>query len=247
MTRSPLYVSVGGDLLARPRERIEIPAVFRGPRVLTLDQLGQKLAVSRRTVLRRLAEHGYCTSYNLKGRFLTIKEVAAFDSRGLWLWNTARFSEHGTLKETARHFIERAERGLTHEEVSELLGVRVHNALLELVEQEVVYREKLGPAFVYVSMKQAARRNQLRRRITFMEGNRRPRPTIRQVIATLLEFINNPQASRAQIVGRCQRVGIAILPATVDRIFETYDLDKKRALSRSSTSSKRSAGRPRPN
>jgi hypothetical protein len=232
--------------LARLRKPVEIPAVFRGPRVLTLDQLGQRLAVSRRTVLRRLAEHGYFTSYNLKGRFLTIKEVAAFDSRGLWLWNTARFSEHGTLKETARHFIEGAERGLTHEELSELLGVRVHNTLLELVEQKMAYRKKLGPAFVYVSVKQTARRKQLRRRITFMEENRKPRPTSGQVIATLLEFINNPQAHREQIVARCQRSGVAISPAVVDAVFEMYDLDKKRALSRSSTSSGRSRRRPPP-
>ena len=232
--------------MVRPRKRIEIPAVFRGPRVLTLDQLGQRLAVSRRTVLRRLTEHGYFTSYNLRGRFLTIEEVAAFDSRGLWFWNTARFSEHGTLKETARQFIEGAERGLTHEELSELLGVRVHNTLLELVEQKMADREKLGPAFVYVSVKQTARRKQLRRRIAFMEENRKPRPTSRQVIATLLEFINNPQAARELIVARCQRVGVAISQAIVDAVFEMYDLDKKRALSRSSTSSGRSSRRPLP-
>lgn len=232
--------------MVRPQKQIEIPAVFRGPRVLTLDQLGQRLAVSRRTVLRRLAEYGYFTSYNLKGRFLTIKEVAAFDSRGLWFWNSARFSGHGTLKETARHFVEGSERGLTHEELSELLGVRVHNTLLELVEQKMAHREKLGPAFVYVSVKQTARRKQLRLRIAFMEENRKPRPTSRQVIATLLEFINNPQAARELIVAHCQRVGVAISQAIVERVFEMYDLDKKRALLRSSTSSGRSSGRPPP-
>lgn len=78
--------------------------------MLTLDQLGRKLGASSRTVVRRLVEHGYFTSYNLKGRFLTIEEVADFDARGLWVWNQARFSEHWTLKETAQRFIEGAER-----------------------------------------------------------------------------------------------------------------------------------------
>jgi hypothetical protein len=197
--------------------------------VLTLDELGRRLAVSRRTVLRRLTEHGYFTSYNLKGRFLTIKEAATFDFRGLWVWNQARFSLHGTLKETARRFIEIAERGLTHEELAETLGVRLQNTLLELVEEKRAEREKLGPTFVYLNVKRAIRRKQIRERSAFLEENRRARPTSRQIITTLLELISDPRATREQIVRRCQRAGVATSLEVVDSIFAAYDLDKKRA------------------
>lgn len=230
--------------MARPRIRTDICATFRGPRVLTLDDLGRRMALSRRTVLRRLTEHGYFTSYNLKGRFLTIKEAAAFDSRGLWVWNDARFSEHGTLKETAMHFIQTSERGLTHEELAEVLGVRLHNTLLDLVKHKLARREKLGPTFVYVNVKQIVRRKQLRQRSAFLEENCKVRPTSRQVIAILVELIGNAAAPREDIVVRCQRAGVAISAAIVDAVFESYDLDKKRALSRSSKSSQRSGGRP---
>lgn len=232
--------------MPRPRIRVDIPAVFRGPRVLTLDQLGRKLAASRRTVLRRLVEHGYFTSYNLKGRFLTIKEVAAFDARGLWVWNQARFSEHGTLKETAQRFIEGAERGLNHEELAETLGVRVQNSLLELVEEKKVQRTKLGPTFVYLNAKRAVARRQLRERSAYLEEHRKPRPTSRQVISVLLELIRDPHVRREDIVGRCQQSGVAMSEPVVAAVFETYDLEKKRALSRSSTSSRRSARGPPP-
>src|SRR5512139_3399008 len=169
----PAYARGGGGALARPRIRADVRETFRGPRVLTLDELACRFAVSRRTVLRRLSEHGYFTSYNLRGRFLTIKEVAAFDSRGLWVWKQARFSLHGTLKETARHFIEFAERGLTHEELAGTLGVRLQNTLLELVEEKRAERQKLGPTFVYLNVKAIARRKQIRERSAFLEENRR--------------------------------------------------------------------------
>lgn len=232
--------------MARPRRRVDIPATFRGPRVLTLEQLGNRLAMSRSTVLRRLAEHGYFTSYNCRGRFLTIKEVAQFDFRGLWVWNAARFSEHGTLKETARFFIESADRGMAHDELRDLLGVRVQNTLLELVERKLAHREKLGPAFVYVSARKAVRREQVRQRLAFIEENRKARPSARQVIAILVELIGDPEACREELVSRCEKAGVAVSPATVDVVFETYDLDKKRALSRSSTSSRKSSGGPPP-
>ena len=216
--------------MARPRKPIALPATFRGPRVLTLEQLVKKLAVSRSTVLRRLSQHGYFASYNHRREFLTIREVADFDSRGLWAFKTARFSKYGAIKETAEHFIVSAQCGMTHEELNELLGVRVHNALLELVEQERLFRDKLGPTFVYFSTKRNRRREQMRRRMALLQKQEKPRVTSRQVIAALLELIKDPGASRQDLVVRCQRAGVSMTRKLMDAIFETYDLDKKRAL-----------------
>jgi hypothetical protein len=137
--------------MVRPRKELDVAKAFRAARILTLDQLCRKLDSSRSTVLRRLDEHGYYSSYNHSGKFLTIDEVAEFDSRELWAWNAARFSKQGSLKETAWHFVENSSQGMTHAELATLLGVRVHNTLLDLVEEEWLEREQLGPTFVYLS------------------------------------------------------------------------------------------------
>ena len=78
--------------MGRPRNEFDVLKTFRAPRILTLEQLCRRLHWSRSTVLRRLDEHGYYSSYNYAGKFLTIDEVAEFDSRGLWVWKTAGFS-----------------------------------------------------------------------------------------------------------------------------------------------------------
>jgi hypothetical protein len=215
--------------MARPRKELDVVQTFRGPRVLVLEDLCHRLHCSRSTVLRRLAEHSYCSSYNYSGRFLTIAEVADFDLGGLWAWKTARFSRHGNLKETVRHFVEDSEGGMTHKEMAALLGVRAHNTLLDLVEEKRVRRERLGPTFVYVSRKAAVRRAQVRRRKSFLAKRRKLRPSSRQIIATLLELIRDPLVQRQEIVLRCQRIGVSISRDLVDAIFETYELDKKRA------------------
>ncbi len=215
--------------MVRPRRELDVVQTFRGPRILTLEQLSHKTRSSRSTVIRRLDEHGYYSSYNHSGKFLTIAEVAEFDWQGLWIWNTARFSKHGNLKETVWNFVEHSKQGMTHQELATLLGVRVHNSLLELVGEEWTRRERLGPTFVYLSHNGSIRRAQVRRRKTLLAEGKKPHPTTRQIIATLLELIKDPRASRHQIVHRCQRSGVSISPELVDAIFETYDLDKKRA------------------
>lgn len=241
-------VDIGGAerewMVARPRIEVEIVRTFRGPRVLTVEQILTKLGCSRATVFRRLGEHGYYSSYNHAGKFLTIDEVADFDAQGLWLWRAARFSRHGSLKDTVLHFIAGSERGMTCRELAATLGVRVQNTLLQLLREDKTERERLGPTFVYLSKKERQRRQQTRRRVEFLTEQRKAVPTSRQIIATLLELIRDPEATREHIVARCQGSGVAISSAIVDTVFETYDLDKKRALSRSSTSSRRSARGP---
>lgn len=215
--------------MARPRRQLDVVRAFRGPRILTLEQVCRRLQSSRSTVLRRLDEHGYHSSYNHSGRFLTIDEVSEFDSRGLWVWKTARFSKHGNLKKTVNYFVEDGQQGMTHEELATLLGVRTHNTLWDLIQEKRIHRERLGPTFVYLSRRASIRREQVRRRKSVLAEPPKPRPTSRQVIAALLELIQDPQAPRRQLVLRCQRSGVSISRQLLDAIFEMYDLDKKRA------------------
>jgi hypothetical protein len=181
-------------------------------------------------VLRRLSEHGYYSSYNCRGKFMTIEEVADFDARGLWAWKEARFSTRGTLKDTLRYFVEDSEGGMTHEELASVLGIRVHDTLLDLINEDQIRRQRIGPTFVYCSGKRAVERLQILRRTESFKVSQRPRASSRQKIATLLELVSDPKASRQEIVLRCRRAGLVISREVVDAIFEEYELDKKRAL-----------------
>lgn len=214
--------------MTRPKKECDVQQTFRGPRVLSLPQLCRRLHASRSTVLRRLAEIDYYSSYNHAGKFFTIGSAARFDDRGLWVHHSARFSQHGNLKQTVLHFVQQSSQGMTHEELNELLGVRTHNTLLTLVQEEKLHRERLGPTFVYFTVTVSRRRRQLRERAR-LASPVRPRPTSPQIIAVLLELIHDPRSDRRQIMQRCQRKGVSISRPVVDVIFERYELDKKRA------------------
>ena len=96
------------------------------------------------------------------------------------------------------------------------------------MQEEWIHRQRLGSTFVYLSHKASVRKEQVRQRRSLLDEGRKPQPTTRQIIATLLELIKDPRAPRQQIVRRCQSSGVPISPELVDAIFETYELDKKR-------------------
>lgn len=87
---------------------------------------------------RDLKVIGHLYSCNHAGRFYTLTDVPQFDADGLWQYQGVFFSRHGTLKATVGHLVQTADAGRTHHELQELLCVRVHNTLLDLVRRNEI-------------------------------------------------------------------------------------------------------------
>ncbi len=98
---------------------------FRTVKVLTLPELMLWLDCSQRTAHRRLHDWGAISSYNSNGRYCTSKEVAQFDSNGIWCWQDVRFSRYGNLFETVRGVLDASKGGLTGVEMGEILNHRL--------------------------------------------------------------------------------------------------------------------------
>src|SRR4029077_12653805 len=81
-------------------------------KIATLIELKQALGTDvALTVLRKLKELDYLTSYSHCGRYYTLRDIARFDTQGLWSHEGVCFSRHGTLLATAQHFVNHAPQG----------------------------------------------------------------------------------------------------------------------------------------
>jgi hypothetical protein len=116
------------------------------------------------TVLRKLQPLGYLSSYSQRGKFYTLQEVAAFDARGLWQMEEARFSRLGTLLETAEHFVGHSSAGYFATELNHELGVETKDALLTLLHRQRVTREEVDGRYLYCAADPTVRRVQLQHR-----------------------------------------------------------------------------------
>lgn len=66
---------------------------LRRNRIATLPQLKQLLGTQADiTVFRKLKELSYRASYSHRGSFYTLDEIAGFDERGLWSFDSVWFS-----------------------------------------------------------------------------------------------------------------------------------------------------------
>ena len=133
--------------------------------VVTLDDLKQALGTAgTMTVFRKLKALGYLSSYSHRGKYYTLHQIPAFDEQGLWNWHTVWFSRYGNLVETAREFVDTAESGLTARELGTILHVECKRALLKLVRDDRLARDRIGGAYVYLAKHRGRQRQQRLRR-----------------------------------------------------------------------------------
>lgn len=143
---------------------------LRKSRIATLPQLKQLLGTEADiTVFRKLKELSYRSSYPHRGAFYTLDEIAAFDARGLWSFNSVWFSRHGTLVATAEECVTQSEAGYFASELEDILHVPVKEPLLQLLAQGRIARQSVSGVYLYCASDPGVWQPQLRTRQSLSE------------------------------------------------------------------------------
>ena len=135
--------------------------LLKNQKIATMQELKNVLGSnSSVTIFLKLKELDYISSCSHSGKYYTLKRIARFNSKGLWVFKSVLFSIHGTLAETIKIFIEDSEQGYSSIELEKLLQVKPNGPLLELIKNKVICREKMFGNYVYFSKNSMVRKRQ---------------------------------------------------------------------------------------
>ena len=214
----------------------QLHSLFKVHLVLRLNEVMEHLCRSRPSTMRYFKEAGYYTSYNCAGEYYTLSTIPKFDENGLWKYEGAYFSIYGSLRDTATALVGKSECGYTHAELRELLGIRMYDTLLTLVNDGLINRTEISGEYVYVSCNQGETQIAERKSIPPKTKEikkavkRAPRVTpavgLNETIEILLAFING-HTQPESVYGYLYRKGVRVTPNQIRTIFECYNLGKK--------------------
>ena len=140
-------------------------ALFKQQKIALMPELKNALGTEADiTVLRKLAELSYRSSYSHRGRYYTLDRIPKYDQWGLWSFRSVWFSQRGTLLSTADALVKESEMGFFSSELEGILHVEVKGCLLKLVHEKRVVREKLFGSYLYCSPAPAQKKEQIRAR-----------------------------------------------------------------------------------
>jgi hypothetical protein len=205
-------------------------------RILTLKELCETAKRSTMTVWRILKPIGYRTSFNFNARYYTLTETAKFDTDGLWFCRDVGFSSFGNLNRTIVGFVNRSTMGMTPNELSTILRVRVQNQLHHLFASNQVEQAKWGRSHVFLSVEKELREEQLRRRKASQEKTPSTETVLTEseTIAILAELVRTARAPARRIAAILASRGLEITTEKVLTVIEKYDLGLKKGRYRRS-------------
>ena len=130
----------------------ELTEYIRSKNVVDFEEIKSRFPNRSESSIRRdLSKLKCVTSYTDNSKYYTLPDIPDYDDFGLWQYGTTRFSRHGTIKETARILIDGSTCGLSHTELSNILGVPLYNSLRALVKEGSVVCETDGHKMTFYS------------------------------------------------------------------------------------------------
>jgi hypothetical protein len=207
-----------------------LPALYKlfriRPAALLSDLRKALQTPSRTTVFRVLRSVGYLTSYSHAGRYYTLKRIPQFDPRGLWHYRQIGFSSQRTLRATLVHLVETSPAGETHEELQDVLHLRVHNTLRLLVRARELQRRLFRDVYVYLSAKpkQATRQWAERQKLAPPPAPEELNPA--RIIDVLVDLLHHPHDDARAVSQRLRAGGHPVTPEQIETIWAHYHLKK---------------------
>lgn len=200
---------------------------FKEQIILTLYDLALLLNTSIRTVQRKLIQLDTIKSYNHNGRYFALKEVAQFNSYGIWEYNEVHFSKFGNLKNTLIQIIRNSETGLNALEISKILGLETRSFLYHYKDITEIKREKTNGCYVYFSSEHTQYNFQLTNRINLKQQQLVSPIKDSAGIIVLVETVKHPEYSTEKLSKHLRRQGVRIKPATITAFFKFHGIEKK--------------------
>jgi hypothetical protein len=217
-------------MASKSERKRNIEKLFSKDKVVTIETLKNILDTDfSKTVFRYLKEIGYLSSYNNAGKFYTMPDIPRFDDFGLWHYEAVSFSKFGTLKSTISSMINGSHEGFTHRELKRLLRCRVQNTLNDLIKNNIIARESINSAFVYVSADREKAGVQISQREKKSRIGERQDVSMELpvIIEILLELLRSSIWDTKTISRNLHARKVSVTEQQVKEVLCLYDLKKK--------------------
>ena len=206
--------------------------LFQEKVIMTMDDLKQAIGRPRESILRDLKSIGYYSSYNACGKFYTLEGIPKFDDLGLWKHQDAYFSTRQTVLDTAEYLVNISDSGYTHDELRQILGIRIYNSLRQLVTEDRIIRSKIASLYVYFGHdninEQLKKRNSMPVVPIVRKKKKRAHPDMKsELVIDVLIAVLRGHETISCAHSHLNKIGSVITEQQVMMVFNHYDIGKK--------------------
>ena len=152
-------------------ERFEFHTDFiKKSKVCSFREIIKNNNCSAITLRRDIKSINAITSYTHKGEYITLPDIPTFNEFGIWFFDgNIGFTSFKSSFDLIVNTINKSEKGITKEELDEILMIDCRKQIQILLKKNTLYRVKLGNKYCYISEELSKNRKQ---RLKLFEVNK---------------------------------------------------------------------------
>jgi hypothetical protein len=149
--------------------QIVIEDIIRSKKIQIFEQILKQVNCSEVTLRRDIRQIKGITSYTHQGRFVTLEDIPKFDKNGIWFYRNVGFTKYKNSLELIVNLINHSNKGLTREQIQEILRIQIFQQIQTLLKRNELYRSKIGNKYIYYPEELA--KNQKKRLLVLNANN----------------------------------------------------------------------------
>lgn len=214
----------------------EFEKLFSNNKPVKIDEISERLGVSRPTVSNLMKRNQTLTSVNYQGKYCVLPRMCKFDQSGFTRFGKLLFYQNGNQLDAIVYLVSTSERGLIFREITDFFKTRITGQLKQLCSQKRITRKGRPRKYVYYSIvpEEAARQRQAREEFkqrinTDANADLETEDHHSLVVFAnaLMEKIKRPDATIKSIALSLQRRGEDTSMEQIKKLFERYGIIKK--------------------
>lgn len=210
--------------------------LFKEKTVVTFDEVKREIGCSRTTFVKLIGNEGYYSSCNKNGKYYILAKACNFNELGLFMYNGIMFSKFKTLKLSILNMVEKSEKGLTSQEITDIFGTNSKALLSALHTSKQISRFKVGGAFIYLSndsvantLQQSIRQLEEESKIANILKEELPSNEIIIAILTVLAT-SNKKLTAKQVMKKLKKKKTYISKDEIKKVMLFYKVSEKKTL-----------------
>jgi hypothetical protein len=214
--------------MKEPQIRMEaVEKIIRKSEIQTFKKILNKMNCSSITLRRDIKAIGGITSFTHRGEYVTLVDIPVYDKFGIWFYKDIGFTKFKNSFDLIVSIINNAEKGITKEEIEELLRIKISKQIQILLSQNRLHRIKLGARYRYFSEELAKDKKRQIQLLDFEEYYDK-KVSIADIIAVLKAVLFEHKIDMSNLKKLVQKYSLDVPIKKIEQLLLKYDLASKK-------------------
>jgi hypothetical protein len=209
-------------------ERLEyIRSFIIKNKTVKISEFFHHIPYCEKTLRRDINDLSGITSYTHRGKFITLSNIPKFDKNGIWFYKDIGFTKFKNSLDLIVSIISNAEKGITKEEIEELLRIKISKQIQILLSQKRLQRIKFGAKYLYLSDKLAKDKRKQIQSLDIEEYYYK-KMSIADIVAVLKAVLSEHKIDMDNLKKLVQKFSLDVPIKKIEQLLLKCDLTSKK-------------------